>query len=796
MSRDFGGDVRLAWRRLRRSPGFALAAALTLALGIGVNTAVFGLVHATLLRPLPFPAPERLMVLWENNPMQGKARERVAAANFLDWRREARSFAALAAWAPWGMALTGTGEPRELATVRASAGLFEALGVAPTLGRGFLAEEETLGRHHVAILSHALFARRFGGDPAAVGRTITLDGSPHEIIGVMPAGFRFPDDASVALWTPLAFDGSELVSRAERRFQVLGRLASGVSPEAAAAELATVARRLGAAHPATNGGWGVTLVPAVEAAGAGSRRQLGILFAAVGCVLLLACANVAHLFLIRAADRERELAIRAALGAAPGRLARLLLVESALVAGIGCALGIGLAAWALPVLGALAPEVMPRWRDADMSTVVLLYAAGVLVVVTLLCGLAPALGSGRRDLRGSKAGRRLGPALIVGEVALSVVLLVAAGLLARSLLRVQQVNPGFEPDRVLAATIFLSGPEYDGDDAQAAFFASLVERLDALSGVQAAGAVTTLPMNPVGIDYDLPFSAEKRPPLGGGDQEQVDFRVVEGAYFQAVGVPLRRGRLFDAHDRAGSARVVVVNETLARRYFAGADPVGRQVWVGSSRGPATIVGIVGDVRHRGLTERPRPELYVPSAQYPHGGMTVVVRTAADPLALAGALTAEVYALDSDQPITDLVTLPQLLSRSVAPRRLHALLVGGFAVLALLLAAVGVYGVIAYAVGRRTREIGIRVALGAGPLQIRRAVLAPTLVLAAAGVALGALVARAAAALLRSELYEVSPLDPAAYGAAALALLLAAAVAGELPARRAVHTDPVIALRSE
>ncbi len=796
MNGGLTGDLRLAGRRLARSPGFTLPAIVTLALAIGATTAVFSLVHAALLRPLPFPEPERLTVLWENQPAQLKDREKVSAVNFQDWRRESRSFSALAAWTPWGVALTGAGEPEELSTVRASSGLFDVLGVAPALGRGFLPEEETPGRHRVAVLSHGTWLRRFGGDPAAVGRSVSLDGEPYQIIGVMPAGFRFPDEGEVSLWIPLAFGGTELHTRAERVFYVLGRLATGVDLASARAELATIARRLATEAPETNAGWGITALPAAEVAAAESRRPLGILLGAVGCVLLIACANVGHLFQVRAIERETELAVRVALGAAPGRLVRLLLLEGALIASGGGLAGLVVAAWVLPALRALDPGLVPGWHEVRLDGAVLLFAAVLLIGVTLACGLAPALRAIRRDPRRAMASRPVSHGLIVGEVAVSIALLIGAGLLLQSLLRIQRVDPGFQADRVLVATIWLTRAHYDEDARQAAFFAELVERLRGLPGVRAAGAVTTLPMNPVGIDYDLPFSADARPPGVGADKQEVDFRVTEGDYFRALGIPLLRGRSFGPEDRTGTRRVVVVNQTLASRFFPGSDPVGRQVWVGGGIGQATIVGVTRDVRHRGLADRPRPELYVPSAQYPHGGMTVVVRTADDPAALIPGLKAQVYGIDPDQPIHDIVTLPGLVSRSVAPRRAQALLLGGFAGLALLLAAVGVYGVIAYAVGRRTREIGIRIALGAGSAEIRRTVLGPGLALAGGGVLLGAAAAGVLAGLLRGELYEVSPHDPLTYAGAGIALLLVAAVACEIPARRAVQTDPVVALRSE
>ena len=790
------GDLRLAWRRLARNPGFTAAAVVTLALGIGANTAVFTLVDAALLRPLPFPQPDRLAVLWESQPSQAKEREKVSAANYLDWRRESRAFSDLSAWIVWGLALTGSGEPEELTAVRASFNLFRLAGIAPALGRGFAPDEETAGRDRVVVLSHAFWKGRFGADPGIVGRTLTLDGEPHQVIGVMPEAFRFPDDGGVAMWMPLAFSESELLTRNQRMFNVTGRLAPGADLTRARAELATITGRLAAAHPETNRGWGATVLSAADVAGAGSRRPLMLLLGAVGFVLLIACANVGHLFLVRAIDREREMALRVALGAKPGRLVRLLLLETALVVSLGGALGLALASWALPLVQVLDPNLVPGWHEIALDRRVLAFATGLLILVTLACGLVPALRASLRPPAARSDAGRLRRGIIVAEVALSVVLLAGAGLLFRSLERLQRVDPGFDPGNVLSATVFLSGDKYDEDARQSAFFATLVENLRHLPGVTTAGAVTTLPMNPVGIDYDLPFSSDGQRPAPTAERQEVDFRVVEGDYFRALGIPLLRGRVTDARDRADGARVAVVNESLVRRFFGGTDPVGRQVWVGGRLEQVTIVGVVGDIRHRGLAARPRAELFVPSAQYPHGGMTVVVRGTGDPAALMRVVKDQVYALDRDQPITALTTLTDLVAGSVAPRRVQLLLLGGFAVLALVLAAVGVYGVVAYAVGRRAREIGIRIALGATESTVRRTILVPGLGLAAVGVLLGAAGAWFLGRLLVGDLYEVSPHDPRALVTAAAVLLCVAWMACEIPARRATRTDPVNVLRSE
>jgi predicted permease len=798
------GEVRLAVRRLRRSPGFTAAAVLTLALGIGANTALFSLADAALLRPLPYPTADRLMMLWETQPAAGKPRERASAANFIDWRRQAPAFDEMAAWDDWGMALTGAGEPEELSTVQVSSNLFSLLGVTPALGRAFVLEEETSGRDRVVVLSHDFWAGRFGGDPGVIGRTLTLDGQPHEIIGVMAEGFRFPDEASVALWNPLAFDASDLVTRAERRFQVIGRLAPGVTPADAQSQLELVAARLADAHPETNAGWSAIVVPAAEAVAAGGRPALTLLLGTVALVLLLACANVAHLFLARTTDRERELVVRVALGGGPARLLRLLVLESGAVAVLGALVGIALAVWAVPMVYTLDPGLLPRWREGAVDLRVLGLTTALLVPVVFACGVLPGLHALRLGAAPAQAGLRLTAgrertrvrrALIVAEVSLAAVLLAMAGLHLRSLVRLQQVDPGFDGERVLAATIFLSGPRYTSDEPQIGFFHDLLERLDGQPGVVAAGAVTTLPMNPIGIDYDLPFSVDGSPPPSPAERREVDFRVVAGDYFSAIGVPVV-GRTFDATDREDGARVAMVNRTLAERYFPGESPLGRQVWVGGGIGQATVVGVVGDVRHRGLAARPKPELYVPFRQYPHGGLTVVVRGLGDPTGLTRVLKASVYGIDPAQPIADLTTLPALLNGSVAPQRFNLMLLGGFAALALVLAAVGVYGIVAYTVSGRTREIGIRMALGAAGREVGRSVMGPALGPSVAGIAIGSAGAVLLGRALAPDLYEVSPQDPLTFAFVAFILLGAAAIACAIPARRASRIDPVIALRSE
>jgi putative ABC transport system permease protein len=803
----WGQDLRYAWRSLRRAPGFAVAAVLTLTLGIGANTAFLSLADAALLRPLPYPAADRLVMLWERNRAAGKERERVSAANFLDWRREATRLDQIAAWVPWGYALTGSGEPEELSAIRASAGLFRVLGAAPAMGRGFVAEDEIEGRNRVVVVSHGFWTARLGSEPLAVGRTLTLDREPYQIIGVMPAGFRFPGDASVAFWTPLAFDASELVTRAERRFNVIGRLVPGASFAEAAAEMDLLAGRLAKAHPETNAGWSIEAMPAVDAVASGGRAAVVLLVGTVALVLVLACANVAHLSLARGLDRERELVVRSALGGSATRLLRLLILESCILVAIGALVGVGLAGWAVPLVQTLDPGLLSGWRAATLDVRVLLLTAALLAPITLLCGVLPAIRvvgfEGRISLAGEGArfaGRRdrgrVRQALIVAETAVSMVLLVGAGLHLRSLIRLQQVDPGFDGERVVAATVFLSGVEESSDDAERGFFTRVLDDLTGRPGILRAGAVTTLPMNPVGIDYDLPFSPDGNPPPSGAERQEVDFRVVAGAYFEAIGVPVIQGRAFGATDREGSASVVIVNRTLADRYFPGTSPVGRRVWAGGRIGAATVVGVVGDVRHRTLAARPRPELYVPFRQHPHGGMTIVALASGEPVTAATAVKDAIQAVSPSQPISSLTTLSELVHASTSPQRFTLALLGGFAGLALGLAAVGVYGVIAYAVGRRTREIGIRMALGAAAGDVRSAVVRPTVGLAGAGVALGSTGAWILSRLLAPDLFETSVHDPITYAAVAMLLLVSAWAACAIPARRAARVDPATCLRSE
>jgi putative ABC transport system permease protein len=795
-------DLRHAVRALWRSPAFTAVTVLALALGIGANTAIFSVVNAVLLRPLPFPDADRLVVLYEHERTRG-IRDQVAAETFADWREQSTAFGRMAAWSHWGLAITGEGEPEEIGTVRASAAFFDVLGVYPVMGRGFLPEEEQPGRDRVVVISHALWTQRFGADPHIVGRVVALDELPYTIIGVMPQGFRFPDDPAVGMWTPLAYKSFELRTRNQRMFNVLARLAPGRSLAEGRAEMDGIAARLAATYPITNGGWGVDVESAHDVATASSREALMILLGAVGFVLLIACANVGNLMLARATEREREIAVRMALGASRSRLVRQQLAESGIMAALGAAAGLVFAFWGIDLLAALEPGRLPQWNAIRVDRTVLAFTAALALATTVLAGLLPALAAtadamheslkeGGKSTAGSRR-RRLRHVLVISEVALSIVLLVGAGLMLRSLDRVQSQDPGFRPDGLLAATIYLADTRYPEDHRQAEFFATLLERARGLPGVTAAGAVTTLPMSVMGIDHDIPIRVEGVEPVPG-DETQADFRIASPGYFEAMGIALLRGRAFAEQDHDRAPRVAVVNRVFVDRWLRGIEPVGRRIRFARSADWIEIVGVVGQVRHRGLDTDPKPEVYVPYRQLQYGAMTFVLRTSHDPLALGAPFKQLVYALDPAQPVAELRTVTDLLHGTLAERRFNTLLLLVFAGVALALAAIGIYGVIAYTVNRRTREIGIRMALGAGARDVVRQVVGMGVRLAGLGTLFGLGGAYIMTRWLGGLLYRVSPTDPLTFLAVALAILTVAVLACVLPARKATRVDPMVALR--
>ena len=803
-------DVRYALRNIKKKPLFCSVVILTLALGIGANTAIFTVVNGVLLQPLPYPHPERLMMVWMHNPRQGFDKDVGSYPNFADWRSGSRSFERMSAYVGSSMTLTGSGDPAQIRGARVTPEFFETMGVAPLRGRAFESADGQAGGERVALLSHGLWVRRFGADASIVGRSIVLDGLPHEVIGIMPESFTHPVDAE--LWTPLAPVG-ELQALFDTRgsywLTMIGRLAPGVTPVAAQSEMDAIAGRLEKDYP-SNAGIGIRLVPLHEELVGDVKRPLLILLGAVGLVLLIACANVANLLLIRAASRQRELAIRAALGANRGRLVQQLLTESVVFGLLGGASGLILAAVSVDLLPKLAPAGLPRLSDIALDRGVLAYAAGASVLTSLLFGLAPALHASRphwgRDLkeggRTGAAGRRGGrvrSALAVSELAIALPLLVGAGLLVRSFIALHNEDPGFATRGVLALRLRLPAEGYGEPERITTFYDQLVERLGALPGVQSAAAGSSLLLS------RLPASAginiEGRPPLPANARNlPVPYDSVTPGYFATLQIPLRKGRMFTSADGAQSQQVVMVNETFVRRFFPGEDPLGRRVTFGDPSQPGTrwqtIVGVVADTKRGGFDREPWAETYFPMSQAPNPQAIALLRTGGDPVSLVAAAQAAVWSIDRDQAIASIRTVPELLAQREMNRRFTAMLLGMFASVALVLAIVGTYGVIAHGTAQRTQEIGIRMALGADPPTILRMVLAGGLRIAAAGLALGVIGALALTRVLSGLLFGVGARDPLTFVVVPATLFVVALAACMIPARRAMRVEPVIALRGD
>jgi len=808
-------DLRYGLRMLLRNPGFSAVAVLTLALGIGANTAIFSVVNAVLLKPLPYKNPGQLVIAWEQNPERGWYRNIVSAANFRDWRGQNDVFTQMAAVYPQkGFNLTGTGKPEEVLGEVVTRNLFTLLGVEPFLGRGFLPEEDKVGGPRVVILSYGLWQRRYGHDPALVGKQISLNNESYTVVGIMPANFYFPpfwrDWAAGELWVP----GLDLSNpeRTAHAYVAVARLKPSVTLERAQTELDTISRRIVQQSP-DDKGWNVQLVQFREQAVGETRRPLLVLFGAVGFVLLIACANVANLMLARSAGREREVAIRTALGAARGRLVRQFLTESLLLALAGSLLGLLVASWAIKVLVAVSGQwALGFWGGASLADVsvngtVLVFAVAVAVATGILAGLAPALGVATPDLnRSLKEGsrgageaahrHRLRGVLVVSEFALALILLAGAGLMIRTLVLLGRVDLGFNPHNVLTMRVSLLGPRYPDQRAQAEFLTALLERVRALPGVQWATVSRGLPVegwNGWG------FVTEDKPSPPPNETPDGNYQIIGSDYFRAMGIPLRQGRFFATQDTQQSTRVVIVNEELARRQWPGQNPIGKHLRVnGVSKPWLTVVGVVGNVR----TQWPDPdffqEFYLPYTQYPWDLVprNLIVRTPMTQTALAVAIQREVLELDKDQPVSDVRTLEDVVGEAVGPQRFAMMLLGVFAALALVLASVGIYGVMAYSVSQRTHEIGIRMALGARGNNVLGMVVGEALVLTLIGAGLGLAGALALTRLLSGLLYNVRPTDPLTLALVSLGLLGVSALASYIPARRATRVDPIVALRYE
>jgi putative ABC transport system permease protein len=805
-------DVRLALRGLAKNPGFAAVIAITLALGIGANTAIFSVVEALLLRPLPFEEPDRLVMIWQTVP--GEPTRTVSPANFLDWRGASRSFTGLAAFTELSKNLAGGGDPVRLDAASVSANFFEVLGIKPVIGRSFDLEP---GRGREALLSHGLWKERFGGEWDVVGRMVRLDNEPYRIVGVLPPSARFPE--GIALWLAAKEDVPELTAHIEgdvktlrdvRYFRVLGRLRPGVDLPAAQSEMNTIAGRLEKAYPQENADTGASLVPLREQLVGNTRPPLLLLLGAVALVLLIACVNVANLLLARAVRRGKEIALRAALGARRGRIVRQLLTESVLLAIIGGGLGLAFAAVAGRGLYAWLPADTPRLAEARLSLPVLGFTAGLSLLSALLFGLVPALQVSRENALGAlrEVGRTsaasptresLRSLLVVGEVALALVLVTGAGLLVKSLWRLQRTPTGLEPERVLTARVALPGALRMDPSAPRRFYALVLDRIAALPGISAVGATQGLPFQ--GLNWTAGLRIEGRPAPTPRDIPEVCWRAVTPGYFRALGVPILGGRVLTASDGPASAPVGLVNATLARTLFPDDDPLGKRIGtdIDGEGTPVTIVGIVGDTPQEGVGALARPEMYRPLAQesmFPAESIRMVLRTEGRPLDLAGGLRAAVHEIAPDVPVSDVATLDTLGRESVARRRSTGRMLSLFAGVALLLAAVGLYGVLSCLVSERTQEIGVRLTLGATRGDVMRLVLARTARLLVLGTIVGFAAALALNRFLSSFLYEVTATDPLTFGTVAGLLALAAGLASYLPARRATRIDPIVVLRSE
>jgi putative ABC transport system permease protein len=795
-------DLRYGARMLIKNPGFTLIAIGALALGIGANTAIFSVVNAVLLRPLPYEGSERLVVLYETNPQQGRDEMSVSYPNFADWRAQSQSFEQLAACLYGGMILTGKDEPARLQVVAVSADFFAMLRVKPLRGRVFLPEEDKVGGAPVVVVSHALWQSRFGGDEGLIGRQITLDGKSRTVIGVMPPNFALPPGDQTEVWMAIGTLADQMQNRAVHRMTAIGRLKSGVTLRQAQTELATIANRIQQQNPAADPGHGVNVISGYESLTKNARPALLTLLVAVGFLLLIACANVANLLLARAETRQKEIAIRTALGATRGRIVRQLLAESLLLAVAGGAAGLLLAAWGVDALAGGLPEDFPRAKEIGIDRFVLGFTGALSVLTGLIFGIIPALTRAKPALNetlkeggrtGAAFGRgRIRGALIVSEMALSLALLVGAGLLIKSFWRLTQVDPGFQPDHLLTMNVTLIGEKYKVTGEVISFFRGLPARLGALPGVKAVSAVSVLPISGGDGNGNLTIEGRDFPPA---QTPSASFRRILPNYFSVMGIPLKQGREFDERD-TGEEKVVIINEGMARRFWPDGDAIGKRIKVGPPQNEPwlTVVGVAGDVKNIGLEADAMLATYEPHAQRPWSAMNLAIRTETDPMSLSAAVRGELRAMEKDLLIRNPTTMDERIRLSVAPRRFNMTLLAIFAALALLLAAVGVYGVMSYTATQRTHEIGVRMALGAQSGVVLKLIVGQGLKLALIGVAIGLPAAFALTRWMEDLLFGVRPTDSWTYGAVAALLLLVALFACWIPARRAAKVDPMIALR--
>ena len=802
-------DIRYGVRGLLKRPGFTVVAVLTLALGIGANTAIFSVVNAVLLRPLQFRDPDRLVMIWEDAAFLGFPKNTPAPANYVDWKTQSKSFEDVAATAEWTFNLTGDGTPERVAAYGVTANFFPIFGVSPALGRGFTPDDDRPGAHKVAVISHELWQTRYGSDPQIVNRDIQLDGQKYTVVGVAPAGFQF-FESDVRLWVPLALDAEQLASRGNHYLKVIARMKPGVTLNQAQADISAVMARIAKDHPdeTFNGKVGAFVMPLREQLTGDVRSSLFVLLVAVAFVLLIACANVAGLLLARAVGRRREIALRVALGASRMRVVRQLLTESLLLSAAAGILGTVFAYFSFAFLQKLIPEQMALLTSLSLDTRILAFTLVLSIITGIIFGLVPALQSAKVDLNNAlkqstrvTSTGRLRSALIVLEVALSIVLLVGAGLLIQTLFRLFNQYDVLKPEQVLTMRTVLPKEKYKPLPQRIGFYQQVLDRVEHLPGVISAGYSTSLPLvwkggtsgfYPEGIKDPIP-----------GMAYDANHREVTANYLQTMNIALRQGRYFTDHDDENSMRVAIINETMAREYWPGQNALGRRFKLGDPADDVPwiqIVGIVADVRQMGLDEPVKAEMYFPYQQVPEYDFymprDLAIRTSGDTSALVGSVRSIVHEVDPDQPVSNVATMSDVLGVEAAPRRTGMIMLVAFAALALLLASLGIYGVLAYFVTQHTNEIGVRMAVGASPLNILGLVVRKGMGLTLVGVAIGLLASFGLTRLMSSLLFGVKASDPVTFISVPLVLVVVALVACLIPARRAMKVDPMIALRYE
>ena len=800
-------DLRFAVRSLLKRPALTIIAIVTLAIGIGANSAIFSTINALLLKPLPFPDPERVVALWDKVPSRGVERNEVTVANYLDWRAQNKSFEQLGIYRWWSTNLTGADSPERVQGFQVTPNFLDVVGVKPMMGRGFSAEEDQPGKDAVALLTYSLWQRRFGADPNIVNKTIATNGVARTVIGVMPPEFNYPKGGEI--YAPLAITPELARSRGNHSYLAIGRLKPGISLQSAQADLDVIASQLEKQYPEENTGRGVVIYPILEDTVRMYSTALWVMMAAVGFVLLIGCANVANLMLARATGRQREIALRAALGASRFRIIRQLLTESVLLGVLGGALGILVAYWGVDAIRTASPgeaaRFAPGWNHLGINLPVLAFTLLLSVLSGVLFGLAPAWQLSRPDLntalkeggrQGASGSHRLRGLLVVSEVALSLMLLISAGLLIRSFLQLVKTDPGFNADSLLTMNLVLPAAKYKDEPQRAAFYSELIRRVEGLPGVESAAAVNHLPLG--GSNSSTSFLVEGLAEPPPGQEYGGRYRVCTPNYFKTMGIAVLKGRAFTDQDRAGAPPVIIVNETLARKYWPNTDAIGKRM---RYTGPLAenpwmqVVGVVKDVKHEmslPITE----DFYIPHAQDAWQSMVLVAKTKVEPAAMAAPIRQQVWSMDKDQPVFDVHTMREVRAISLALYSFSSVMLSIFAGVALLLAAIGIYGVMSYAVTQRTQEIGIRMALGARGMDVLKLVVRNGMALALIGVAVGLAGAYALTRLLGSLLVGVKPTDVVTFSTVTFGLLLIALLACFIPARRATKVDPMVALRYE